>query len=43
MKAAILSKAINRNKPSRPLAYCPPGSIYGMLSISEGVAPGYSK
>ena len=24
-----------------PLAYCPPGSICGGLSISEGVAPGY--
>ena len=26
-----------------PLAYCPPGSICGVLSISEGDAPGYSE
>ena len=24
-KVTILAKAINRNKPSHPLAYCPPG------------------
>ena len=41
-KVTILAKAINRNKPSHPAAYCPPGSICDGLSISEGVAPGYS-
>ena len=38
-KVTILAKAINRNKPSRPAAYCPPGSFSGMLSIPRALPP----
>ncbi len=41
-KVTILAKAINRNKPSYPAAYCPPGRCLVVCHESEGVAPGYS-
>ena len=40
--SCIYRKAINRDKPFCPLAYCPPGRGLVVCHISEGVAPGYS-
>ena len=41
-KVTILAKAINRNKPTHPMAYCPPGRCSSLV-YTEGVAPSYSR
>ena len=39
LKVTILAKAINRDKPSHPLAYCPPGRGMMVCYLIRGRCP----